>query len=56
MANHICITSLGFSVICACICWLCSSGLVRWLGAEGDIYNYGLTYIRIVVMDLPFLL
>lgn len=55
MANHICITSLGFSVICACICWLCSSGLVRWLGAEGDIYNYGLTYIRIVVMDLPFL-
>lgn len=22
---------------------------------EGDIYNYGLTYIRIVVMDLPFL-
>ena len=55
MANHICITSLGFSVVCACICWLCSSGLVRWLGAEGDIYNYGLTYIRIVVMDLPFL-
>ena len=55
MANHICITSLGFSVVCACICWLCSSGLVRWLGAEGDIYNYGLTYLRIVVMDLPFL-
>ena len=28
---------------------------VKWLGAEGSIYKYGLTYIRIVVLDLPFL-
>ena len=55
MANHICITSLGFSVVCAFICWLVSPGLVKWLGADGDIYRYGLTYIRIVVLDLPFL-
>ena len=55
MANHICITSLGFSVVCAFICWLVSPGLVKWLGAEGEIYRYGLTYIRIVVLDLPFL-
>ena len=32
-----------------------SPGLVKWLGAEGSIYKYGLTYIRIVVLDLPFL-
>ena len=31
-----------------------SPGLVKWLGAEGEIYRYGLTYIRIVVLDLPF--
>lgn len=55
MANHICLTSLAFSVLCALICWLVSPGLVKWLGAEGIIYKYGLTYIRIVVLDLPFL-
>lgn len=55
MANHICLTSLAFSVLCALICWLVSPGLVKWLGAEGNIYKYGLTYIRIVVLDLPFL-
>ena len=55
MANHICLTSLAFSVLCALICWLVSPGLVKWLGAEGSIYKYGLTYIRIVVLDLPFL-
>lgn len=55
MADHIAVVSLGFSVLCAFICWLVSPGLVKWLGAEGIIYSYGLTYIRIVVLDLPFL-
>lgn len=55
MANHICITAIGFSIVCAAFCWLISPFLVHWLGAEGDIYNYGLRYIRIVVLDLPFL-
>ncbi|MGN0317830.1 MAG: MATE family efflux transporter [Lachnospira sp.] len=55
MANHICITALGFSIVCAILCWMISPGMVRWLGAEGVIYNYGLSYLRIVVLDLPFL-
>lgn len=55
MANHICLTSLGFSVICALVCWLISPALVAWLGAEGAVYEYGLTYLRIVVLDMPFL-
>jgi len=55
MANHICITALGFSIICAAFCWIISPSLVHWLGATGVIYNYGLRYIRIVVLDLPFL-
>ena len=46
MANHICLCSIIFAFICAAVCWL---------GAEGNIYNYGLSYIRIVVLDLPFL-
>ena len=55
MANHICITSLGFSLICALLCWLISPALVNWLGARGVVYEYGLTYLRIVVLDMPFL-
>ncbi len=55
MANHICLCSLVFSVFCALLCWLTTPSIVKWLGAEGNIYTYGLSYIRIVVLDLPFL-
>lgn len=55
MANHICICSLTFAFICAGICWLTTPSIIAWLGAEGIIYTYGLSYIRIVVLDLPFL-
>lgn len=55
MANHICICSLVFSVVCAGFCWLTTPSIIRWLGADGIIYTYGLSYIRIVVLDLPFL-
>lgn len=55
MANHICLTSFVFSIVCALVCWLVSPFLVSWLGAEGIIYDYGLTYLRIVVLDMPFL-
>ena len=55
MANHICLISLGFSIICALLCFLISPSLVTWLGAVGNVYVYGLTYLRIVVLDLPFL-
>lgn len=55
MANHICVCSLVFAFICAGICWLTTPSIIKWLGAEGIIYTYGLSYIRIVVLDLPFL-
>ena len=55
MANHICIFSLSFSLVCAAFCWCITPGVVRWLGAEGELYDYGISYIRIVVLDLPFL-
>lgn len=45
----------GFSLICALLCWLIAPALVTWLGARGVVYEYGLTYLRIVVLDMPFL-
>lgn len=55
MANHICICSMIFSIFCALFCWLATPAIVEWLGATGSIYNYGIKYLRIVVLDLPFL-
>ena len=31
MANHICLCSLVFAVICAGICWIATPGIVKWL-------------------------
>ncbi len=55
MANHICVCSMIFACICAAICWLTTPAIVAWLGAVDNIYTYGITYLRIVVLDLPFL-
>ncbi len=55
MANHICVCSVIFAIICACVCWLATPSIVNWLGAEGSINAYGVSYLRIVVLDLPFL-
>lgn len=55
MANHICLCSLVFSIFCAILCWLITPSIVGWLGADGVIYKFGISYLRIVVLDLPFL-
>lgn len=55
MANHICLVSIIFSLVCASICFAATPGIVGWLGADGDIYTFGITYLRIVVLDMPFL-
>ncbi len=55
MANHIFVCSMFFSIICAALCFIFTPFIVGWLGAEGDIYNMGITYMRIVICDLPFL-
>lgn len=55
MANHICISSLAFAFLFAAICFFATPAIVGWLGAEGDIYTFGITYLKIVVLDMPFL-
>ena len=55
MANHILVCSLLFSLACAALCFLATPAIVTWLGAEGDILDMGITYLKIVVLDMPFL-
>ena len=55
MADHVCISTLIFSVVCAILCFFVSAPLVAWLGAKDLQYDYALTYIRIVILDMPLL-
>ena len=38
MANHICLCSLVFAVICAAICWISTPSIVKWLGADAAFH------------------
>lgn len=55
MANQIFVCAMIFSVVCACLCFLGAPGIVSWLGADGATYTYGKTYLRVIVLDMPFL-
>lgn len=55
MANQLFISSIAFSVTFAIICILFAPFIIKWLGAEGKVYDYGCTYLQVVLTDLPFL-
>lgn len=55
MANHLFICSTVFSLSCAFICAIATPGIVGWLGAEGNLFELGVTYLKVVVLDMPFL-
>lgn len=44
-----------FSIIGSFICMFATPHIVNWLGAKGNVYIYGKTYLQIVIMDMPFL-
>ncbi len=55
MANQIFACALIFSLFCAAFCALATPAIVRWLGADGDTFSYGKTYLQLVILDMPFL-
>ncbi|MGN1147795.1 MAG: MATE family efflux transporter [Lachnospiraceae bacterium] len=55
MANQIFACAMLFALVCAGACFVFTPGIVGWLGAEGATYVYGITYLRIVILDMPFL-
>lgn len=55
MANQIFACAMLFSVVCAAVCFLATPGIVNWLGADSDTYGHSVVYLRIVIMDMPFL-
>ena len=55
MANQVFSCALLFACVCAGIICLMTPALVRWLGAEDGVLNAGISYLRIVILDMPFL-
>lgn len=55
MLRHIFLCAMGFALVCAASVYLLTPAICRWLGAEGEVYAYGKTYLQIVILDMPFL-
>lgn len=55
MANQIFACAMLFAFACAAVCFITTPAIVGWLGADGNIYDYGNIYLRIVVLDMPLL-
>ncbi len=55
MANQIFACSMLFALVCAALCTVLTPMIVAWLGADGNTYHYSVTYLRIVILDMPFL-
>jgi putative MATE family efflux protein len=55
MANQIFACAMIFSVFCAALIAVCTPSIVSWLGADGDTWTNGKTYLQLVILDMPFL-
>ena len=55
MASQILFCAMLFAIVGAVALSLLSSAIVGWLGAEGQTYRSGVDYLRIVILDMPFL-
>ena len=55
IANHIFTVAMLFSVFCAALLAILTPPIVAWLGATGETYSNAVTYLRLVILDMPFL-
>ncbi len=55
MANQIFVCAMCFSLFCASVCFLATSGIINWLGADGATFEHAKIYLSIVIWDMPFL-
>ncbi|MCR5279071.1 MAG: MATE family efflux transporter [Lachnospiraceae bacterium] len=55
MANQIFACAMIFAIVCASLCAVATPSIVRWLGADGSVMDYSIIYLRLVVLDMPFL-
>lgn len=55
MANQIFVCAMCFATVCAVFCFLFTPAIVGWLKADGETFVHAVTYLRVVIWDMPFL-
>ncbi len=55
MVNQLFVSAMILALISAISCFFATPGIIRWMGAEGEVFEYGKTYLQIVMLDMPFL-
>lgn len=55
IANQIFTVAMLFAVVCAMAIAVATPGIVRWMGADDDYFAHAVTYLRLVILDMPFL-
>ncbi|ABX40768.1 MATE family efflux transporter [Lachnoclostridium phytofermentans] len=55
MVGQLFASCMIFSVVCAAICFLLTPALVGWLAGGESFSSMAVTYLRIVILDMPFL-
>ncbi len=47
--------AIGFALVCAGLISALTPALVSWLGADGEVARQAVSYLRVVILDMPFL-
>ncbi len=55
MVAQIFACSMIFSVFCSLLCFFFTPSIIRWLEADGEVFDFSVLYLRIVILDMPFL-
>ena len=55
IANQIFTVAMLFSLLCASVMAVATPSIVGWMGAAPDYFDHAVTYMRLVVLDMPFL-
>ena len=55
ITNPLFVCSMLFSLFCVLTCFLATPAILRWMGADGVIFEYSKIYLQIVILDMPFL-
>ena len=55
IANQIFMSAMIFSLVCASALALFTPTIVTWLGADGATWQHAVSYLRLVILDMPFL-
>ena len=55
MANQIFVAAMTFCAVCVTVMELLTPFIIGWLGAEGNVLKHSTVYLRVVMLDMPFL-